>query len=214
MGGWVFLFYSASGDGVWTSRASLYEHAPRCSLIPNLALKHKAKQTHPNSNSGAGSIPPIRWRNIASSEQPSNALRRQINYRKANIRAANNPLLCSHQPSFSDNSNPISATKETRNTDWCAEFFLLLCKSVARWVWTSRASLYDSGARLQSLKNALWTSRCNETVNRAPPGSMSAARKRRHTASFCVSDRKIADNPSLFFATTCFALSVLYVLFQ
>ena len=54
--------------GIWTSRASLYEHAPRCSLIPKPRLKHKAKQTHPNSNSGAGSIPPIRWRNIAGSE--------------------------------------------------------------------------------------------------------------------------------------------------
>ena len=54
---------------------------------------YKALKSFLYSSSRAGSIPPIRWRNIASSEQPSHTSHKHFNHSKAQSRAANNPIL-------------------------------------------------------------------------------------------------------------------------
>ena len=90
------------------------------------------------------------WRYIASSEQPSHTSHKHFNHSKAQSRAANNPSLYSHYAFFTIQSNPISATKRTRNTVRCAEFFLFWLPR-GDGIWTSRASLFDLGfASLQS----------------------------------------------------------------
>ena len=58
--GWLsfFFFYFVCGDGVWTSRASLSEYAPRYAhySLPTL-FAPKIQKNIFNYNSGAGSIP-------------------------------------------------------------------------------------------------------------------------------------------------------------
>ena len=58
--------------------------------------------------------------------------------------------------------------------------FLPLAKMVRDEMWTSRASLYDLSIQALRAQNAV--------------GIYACRLRRQHTASFCVSDRKIADN--------------------